>query len=340
MYNINFKEFKPVFGEYIVLPEETLLWRCYNAKYPAISERPTFFGDKRTALLYKSNKSIKCDIFKTKRALNLIDIRYMNVILKEVFKNRGNNSKMIEFIKDVSFSLGLVCLQTQINIFNTYINFSVIENKLKNDRTKEENNLLTGYINMQANLNAFMNTKIENRQNFPDLFDFNGVRIGFTNIDIKVVIILKELFGSYCDGFIAPMLFSPFHMNNINEEILLFNPKVSVIETNLDFNDLSQLPSLEYLDDINKQYLNQLSFKHSKINFENIKIFENKKGGENNKDCNKDNNLHYEKNYKMITMSNSKYNQLNRKAIKFVKIYNILNFIRIKSQPIFTPLHI
>ena len=58
-----------------------------------------------------------------------------------------------------------------------------------------------------------------------------GVRIGETFIDANTMLILREIFGDKYDGFIAPRMYSPFHVGGMShEEIVIFDPKKACLE--------------------------------------------------------------------------------------------------------------
>ena len=42
----------PLYGNAIIIPENTVFWRGYDPKFPVISDRPSYFGSKFTATDY------------------------------------------------------------------------------------------------------------------------------------------------------------------------------------------------------------------------------------------------------------------------------------------------
>jgi len=325
MNNIDYSDFLPVYGSYIKLPKNTMLWRCYDTNFATIQDRPTFYGRRETAKLYSKDddEEKNCSIFTNRKQLKLIDIRYMRVILKEIFHNRLNTKDTIDHIKNTSFALGLISFKLQIEFFNDYIDIEMIKNKT--NKTDEEINFLKGYNNMIYYFDHYNKLELNEKPNILDLFEFNDIRIGFTPIDVKVVILLKEIFKNYCDGFIAPKMFSPFHMNYINEEILIFDPINKIIKTDIPFNDFENMPIIQKLNDINMKLFKNISFMHNRINESQVVILEKKKkkGG-----ARKDNLKYIEdKNKYMYNLSIKEYNNLIERAALFNDTLHIVNLI-------------
>ena len=99
-----------------------------------------------------------------------------------------------------------------------------------------------------------------------------GFRIALTDVDALVVLFLKELFGDYCDGYIAPKMFSPLQPEfYINEELVLFDTKKLVVV------DSSIIPKKKDIDILLYNFENILvNFKYQdKLNF---KMFMQKGG--------------------------------------------------------------
>ena len=322
MNNIDYSNFLPVYGSYIKLPKNTMLWRCYDTNFATIQDRPTFYGRRETATLY-DDKETKCSIFTNSKQLKLIDIRYMKVILKEIFHNRLNTKDTIDHIKNISFALGLVSFKLQIEFLNDYIDIEMIKNKTI--KTDDEINFLKSYNNMIYYYDIYNNLELNEKPNILNLFEFNDIRIGFTPIDVKVVIVVKEIFKNYCDGFIAPKMFSPFHMNHINEEILIFDPINKIIKTDIPFNDLENIPRIQKLNDINMKLFKNILFMHNEINESQVVILEKKKkrGG-----ARKDSLKYIEdKNKYMYNLSIKEYNNLIERAVLFNDTLHIVNLV-------------
>ena len=62
-----------------------------------------------------------------------------------------------------------------------------------------------------------------------------GVRIPVTNLDCKMVAIIRDVFSVLCDGIIAPKLETPFESSGYShEEIIIFNPsKLAIVNNDL-----------------------------------------------------------------------------------------------------------
>ena len=220
---INFEYFNAVIGETIILPSNTIIYKSYNINYEPISERPSFFGNKDNALKYlKENRVL--GTFVTNKTLKLIDIRYLKMILQELFVNRNNNEETtLEYIYTLTLSLGICSLEKQIELFKK--RYSGIK------KTNKSYQLIQNKI--IALENFYKTYKDSNDLIFLNPVELGGVRIGETENDHIMSIILKKLFSDYFDGFIAPNIFSPFYYNSNNYlpcEILLFNPVKSDIK--------------------------------------------------------------------------------------------------------------
>ena len=97
----------------------------------------------------------------------------------------------------------------------------------------DDNNLsgeiIMRYDNMVKWYDKYNITPIESRPLFLNLYEFDGCRICIKDIDDKVFLFIKELFHLECDGFIAPRLFSPFHMDYTSEELVIFDYEYRVL---------------------------------------------------------------------------------------------------------------
>ena len=75
--------FSPVFGDRIIIPPNTVMWRGYDPKYPVISTRPAYFSMKEIARGY-ATPPLQLSAFYSQQPLNLLDIRFLQVILKQL----------------------------------------------------------------------------------------------------------------------------------------------------------------------------------------------------------------------------------------------------------------
>jgi hypothetical protein len=215
MHEIDWESpFYPLYGSPIILPKDTILWRGHSLKYPTLQNRPTFFGSKETASGYNRNNSTELSSFITVRDLRIVDIRYLKVLLKDLFqeiKTKHHIQSDINMIKIVTISLGLCSLHHQLQlIHNVYGNV---------------NNLLDGFKALY---------KFYNNDTFNNFIERDGVRIGETTTDGYTMAFIKGLFENIFDGIISPRLYSPFHIEKkgttISPELILFTPHKDVIE--------------------------------------------------------------------------------------------------------------
>jgi hypothetical protein len=207
------KQFYPLYGTKIILPKDTILWRGHSTDYPTLQNRPTFFGSKETASGYSRQNNTTISSFITQRPLRIIDIRFLKVLLKELFQglqNKKLSEKDINMIKASTISLGTSSLKHQIElIHNVY-----------GDNTK----LLPGFKALEDYYNSLHS----------NLFiEHEGVRIGETLIDGYTMSFIKGLFDNTFDGVISPRVYSPFHIekeNTNSPELLLFSPHKDVLQ--------------------------------------------------------------------------------------------------------------
>ena len=68
-----------------------------------------------------------------------------------------------------------------------YFDIKKITEKVK--KLRWEKIILDGYNNMVFDYEEFKKLALNERGEYPDLFELDGIRIGITDIDIKVVII-------------------------------------------------------------------------------------------------------------------------------------------------------
>ena len=208
---LNFKYFSSIIGNHIIIDKNTLFFKSYSTKYSSLlSNRPSYYGEIDNASKYlKSGR--KLGIFLTKKNLKLLDIRYISQIINDLILLRKNNYfETIKGYMTLALSYGLVSLYKQINLYKTRYSTSL-------NSDLRYNKIISYY-------NDFESKKDK------ELFQ-NPLELGETNNDVESTFILKEIFGDFFDGFICPILYSPyFDENNISNEILLFNPLDSLIE--------------------------------------------------------------------------------------------------------------
>ena len=227
--------FLPLYGDVIVLPASTIVWRGFDPNYPAISDRPAFYGAREFSQGYADKYGAQTTPFITTRILNLLDVRYMKVLLSQLFQQNAHTDR--DIISATSIAFGLCTLPHQIKLFKErYRNIYSLSNPL--------------YDSLKAgvrHLESFVKSDV--------VYEQQGYRIAETTNDAIVMGFLKELFGQYYDGFISPNVMSPFHIEKrafiLNSELILFNPIESGIKM------LKTFPSPIYKLSINSCILNQ-----------------------------------------------------------------------------------
>ena len=219
-YEINWDDnFLPLFGTPIHIPANAILWRGYDPQYPAISDRPAYYGSQEFAQGYADKYSTIASPFITSHPIKLIDIRYMKVLLSQLFDHNMPHTKTdITIISATTISFGLCSLQHQIKLFKDRykaIYSSAVSNPV--------------FDSLKLGINNLEKLLIPN-----SIYEQQGLRIAETTNDSIVMGFLKELFHKYYDGYISPNITTPFHIekNNfiLNSEIVIFNPLYSGIK--------------------------------------------------------------------------------------------------------------
>ena len=213
--------FHPAYG-LVSIPENMFVYyRGYKTSYPPITERPSYYGSIVNARGYASTAGRQLNAFTNNKALNIMDVRFMKDILRELFTTNPPDNDILPVI----LSFGLCSLYHQCN--------------LAKERFKSQD--------IKNNLNALI--KYYNSNTIPN-FEQNGYRIAETTNDSVTMAFLKTIFEGFADGFISPKQFSPFHIEKgtiIGAEMIIFNPIKSGI-TMIDFPVVVAPPkSIEWL---------------------------------------------------------------------------------------------
>ena len=206
------QDFAPILGAPLFIPENMIFFRGYDSKYSAISSRVTHYGTAWTAQCYATTSpDHRLGAFTNKRMLRLLDLRYIQVLLKQLFAKRTSTAfSEMEPMARMTLSYGLCSLQDQIRLMQhlmakahgTHVTIEYFNNHLKNKN----------YSEMPLTVNPFT----------PD-----GIRVGETTNDALSLISVKEIFGDWVDGFVAPRFDSVFHVEKngfIHAEMVLFDP--------------------------------------------------------------------------------------------------------------------
>jgi hypothetical protein len=196
------EHFLPVYGTFIDLPKDVILWRGYDTQYPTLSERPAYFGDRSVAEHYaQTSDTHRLGLFATTRSLKLIDIRFLKVLLNDLFYERDGN-----IVKKTTVAFGLCSFKHQLRLMKTM------------------------YADSDPGFKAMLKVYAESDIEQP------GVRVPETSNDGWVMAVLGELFDGVADGFVSPKLFTPYQVhtrNTLHPELIVFNPiKSGIIQLN------------------------------------------------------------------------------------------------------------
>jgi hypothetical protein len=225
------KPFAPLFGAPIVISEQVVIYRGYDSHYPPISNRITHFGTIPTAQGYaKISPNHRLGCFHTSRPLRLLDLRYIQVLLRELFRTRTFHSmEKMECMARMTLSYGLCSFADQLRILDILMKDAPGTSAMHTFYREKLNN--KGWDKMPLTVNPFT----------PE-----GVRVGETNNDALSLIALKEIFGTWIDGFISPRMESAFHVEKggyITAELVLFDPNHAGIQQ-IPFNPDTEYPPI------------------------------------------------------------------------------------------------
>lgn len=279
------------------------MWRGYDPAYPAISNRPAYYGAQEFAAGYAAKYGAKPSSFITTRPLNLLDMRYMKVLLTQLFEHNKNTISDKDIVMATTISFGLCSLQHQIKLFKE--RYSAIYLTTNPQHTALKNGL--SHLEQLINPNLYIEQQ--------------GVRIAETTNDAIVMGFLKELFGAYYDGYIAPNIISPFHIEKsnfiLNSELVIFDPLDSGIKL------LKSMPTPLTRATINYFILHSGS-SHRTIDTRGMKTSYFARGGkENYHDICSDYNNEYDKGNKDIIKLYKKGSVYGKKwKDKSVSLYN------------------
>jgi hypothetical protein len=196
------KPFLPVYGSFIEIPENTILFRGYDTVYPSISDRPAYFGNRLVAEEY-ANTSPSHDVgyFATTKQLKLLDVRFLKVLLTDLLQEYSG-----DIVKKTTIAFGLCSFAHQLRLMKDVYEESIMKNKEP------------GYKAMLSKL--YTNGDKEQP----------GVRVAETSNDGWVMAVLREVFDDVADGFISPELDTHYHPSGKQHpELIVFNPKKSGI---------------------------------------------------------------------------------------------------------------
>lgn len=239
----------PLYGKLITIPKNTILWRSYDKSFPAIGDRFAYYSSQPIASGYKNNNSRELGHFISSRNLNLIDYRYMRVLLSRLIQMNTTN-KATQYLASIMTSFGLCSLKHQIDLLKIRYRDSI--NKT-NTQIAKSIKAMEKYYKPNS------------------LLEQTGIRVAETTNDIFTMGFLQELFKGVFDGFISPRLYSPFHIEKdgsmMSPEIIIFNPKLSGIKELITYPQSSIIKTLSIIDLIHSTTLSTSGY----IIIENIK---------------------------------------------------------------------
>jgi hypothetical protein len=225
-----FDEFEYIDG-ILKIPSDTVFFRGIRdideiSEFKVLrKDIPIYLTNYKNALEKYAKIKENLFIISNKLELKLMDIRKVISIMQYLINNNNSSSTDEDIntgLKYLSISLGLVDLNTQIKYIVDIVNKEGIDDTLFIHSIKE----LIKYNEKSPTYFPFLNKP--------------GVRIGITDIDGLSIIIIKDIFSDYCDGIIAPRLFSPLQPDNhLHEEIILFDTnKLKEIKDNINIKTL------------------------------------------------------------------------------------------------------
>lgn len=195
MYQIDWDTpFEPAYG-LVTIPSDIVVYRGYSTKYPAVSDRPAYFGAYGIAREYARAADYRLDAFITQRPITVLDVRFMRHILRDLFEENPKDLTSLPVI----LSFGLCSLEKQM----------VLLDRRYADRMSEAREAVRASLTKDA------------------LFEQPGIRVAETNNDAETMGFLQTLFQGFVDGFISPTLSSAFHIEKggvMMPELILFNP--------------------------------------------------------------------------------------------------------------------
>ena len=228
-------DFLELYGDYIYIPEKTVFWRGYDIHYSAVSDRPAYYGSRSIANEYAKRNGHVLGSFMTTRRLKLLDIRFMRVLLRNLFQDvlTVENITKNKYIKKTNVNDGTKA------ILSTSLSFGICSLKKQIEMLKE-------FLSVD---NDERISEMEKYYKADSMIEQEGVRIGDTTIDRYTMSFLKHLFQDFVDGFISPRLSTPYHIEKqgtINPEMIIFNPKkAGIIQVKV----YKQLPQI-HIDEI------------------------------------------------------------------------------------------
>jgi hypothetical protein len=188
----------------ITFPVNAILFRGQDIKLPILTKRPAYYTyDQDVAGAYGPSKG-----YVTTRPLRLLDIRFIRSLLQTfMLSSDGFNAERLT----LALAYGTCTLESQIKL---------VQQRYRDNIQKIEPRI------------ASMQTFLAARARSITPLDVPGIRLADTTNDMEAVMLLKSIFkSSSIDGYIAPRLHSPYHVEKENcihpPELVLFDPASS-----------------------------------------------------------------------------------------------------------------
>lgn len=197
--------------DFVHLPQGTILYRGIQDNIPesgVLRDMPMYLAPESIARVYG-----KVYALETIKGVRLLDLRKIISLLPTILSSMqkfGNDE--LNCAAHLSMAYGCCSYRTQIEKLSSY------------------------YQHISPRIPADINNKFKKRIHNMISFDFNkvphdpieikGIRTGDSNINGYAVSVFKEIFKHWCDGYIAPRMFSPYQEEGwVHEEIVIFRPK-------------------------------------------------------------------------------------------------------------------
>jgi len=131
------EQFHPAYGVFELTARNYVYYRGFDSTYPAISERPAYFGTLTVAESYAKKYKNNVQMFTNTKTLRLVDVRFMKDLLRRLFER--NNDNDVSILSTV-LSFGICSLAHQIQLAK--IRFDSIKDsndiqKIKDYKTDE-----------------------------------------------------------------------------------------------------------------------------------------------------------------------------------------------------------
>lgn len=200
----------PYVDSMIIIPKETIMYRGISKQVlNVIRDYPMYLGSADVAKMYGDIYT-----FQTTKELRLLDLRKISSMLPVILNTKQYDISQSDILTEIQYlimGLGFTSYNVQYSLLSEMTRRQLIN--MKDDQVKQH--LVSCIQRMQQS--PLLNSPMDIAR---------GVRIGEIVINGHVVLTLKNLFSGICDGYIAPILESPYHTNGyVHEEIVVFSPK-------------------------------------------------------------------------------------------------------------------